>query len=124
MATPKRPMTGLYRQKQRFRRRKQVKEDTNCPKCGYFFSLSFLARAFVFSKAEKDMGGKQIVCPNCKEPLWYTSNGEIQFAGIKLVAVKPALSKVSPLRWIWCLICTHICRIIRKIRGLPPPDST
>ena len=101
----------------------RIKKETVCPKCGWFFSLSFLARASVFSKEEKNMGGKQIVCPNCKEPLWYISNGEIQFAGIKLVVVKPTPSKVSHLRWIWCFICSHICRIIRKIRGLPPQPT-
>lgn len=121
MATPKRPMTGLYRQKRRFER-KRVKE-TSCPKCGWFFSLSFLAKASVFSKAEKDMGGKQIVCPNCKEPLWYTGNGEIQFVEIKLARVMPTPPKVSLLRWIGCFIYVHVCRIIRKIRGLPPPPT-
>src|SRR3989338_6674330 len=104
MATPKRPITGLYRQKQRLRSRKQVR-DTSCPKCGWFFSLSFLARASVFSKAEKCMGGKQIVCPNCKELLWYTGNGEIQFIEVKLARVIPAPLKVNLLRWIRCFVC-------------------
>ena len=130
MTTKKRRVVNYLRRGVRRRRVAaildgRIKEETVCPKGGWFFSLSFLARASAFSEEEKKMGGKQVVCTNCKEPLWYTSNGEIQFAGIKLATTKPAFSKVSPLRWIWCLICVHICRLIRKIKGLPPPpDST
>lgn len=127
MTTKKRRVVNYLRRG--VRRRKvaaildeRIKEETVCPKCGWFFSLSFLARASAFSEEEKKMGGKQVVCPNCKTPLWYNSDGKVEAVVVRIVP--ETQTRVHVVTKARCIFYAFIARIIRKIRGLPPPDST
>lgn len=121
----RRPLTNWLRAKARARTRagafldRQIR-NTSCPECGYFFSISFLLKATVFSETEKETGGKRIVCPSCQKSLWYNSNGKIKAV---VVSPKPAQVKAKPLWLIRCGICVLICQAIRKIRGIPPPPT-
>ncbi len=97
----------------------RIKKETICPKCGYFFSLQFLLRASAFSETEKKMMGKQIVCPNCRVPLWYNVDGKIEAA----VVEPPPKVEMRPLRRVRGRGCIFICRLIRRIKRLLPPPT-